>query len=55
MQFGIMAFVLYLELTNHAFIGTVYQWTALAPSYLQSLSSLIKGQGKVTYPVVQFQ
>ena len=30
-------------------IGTVYQWTVLAPSYQQSLSSLIKGQGKVSW------
>jgi hypothetical protein len=54
MQFGILTFALYL-ITNHTLIGTVYQWTVLAPSYLQSLSSSIKGQEKVTYPVVQLQ
>ena len=34
-------------MTNHVTIGTVYQWTVLAPSCLQNLNSLIKEQGKV--------
>ena len=48
--FGIFLVIL---ITKHAPIGTVYQWTVLAPSCLQNLSSLIKEQGKVSYPVVQ--
>ena len=43
------------QITNHAFIGTVYQWMVLAPSYLQNLSSSTKGQGKVSHQVAQPQ
>ena len=35
------------SITNHAFIGTVYQWTVLAPSYISAeLDFFNKGTGK---------
>jgi len=48
MQFGILYIFYMASLSTFSYIGIVYPWMALVLFYHQNLSSLLKGQGKVS-------